>query len=139
MSAFEDFIQVELPRRPWVVLDPAQESIPVRRGAGPRQLEFVSLNDGEVLGQVAGVVQGVVVPGLGGGDVVPKNYIHIQSVASDTWNINHGLASDDYIAFVVDSAGKQIIPDNIDRVDANNITVELNTPIIGRAVIIFAS
>jgi hypothetical protein len=28
MSAFEDFIQLELPRRPWTYTDGAQETIP---------------------------------------------------------------------------------------------------------------
>lgn len=138
MSAFEDFIQAELPRRPWVVTDPAQETIPVRRGAGPRQLDFVSLSDGQVLGKVGGVIQGVTVPGLGG-EVIPKGYIHLQSSAADPWVINHNLNSEDYVVFVVDNSGNQLFPDNISVLDVNSISINFNVATTGKAVIIFAS
>ena len=134
MSAFEDFIQVELPRRPWVDTDPAQESIPVRRGAGPRQLDFVSLTDGQVLGQLAGVVQGVDVSTLSG-----KTYIHNQTVAIEAWFIMHNLASDDYVVYVENDSGEQIIPDAITRFDANTIEIDFGTAITGKAVVIFAT
>ena len=135
MSAFEDFVQVELPRRPWVDSDPAQESIPVRRGAGPRQLDFVSLLDGQVLGQVGGVVQGVDITGLSG----LKSYVHTQTVAAAGWFVMHSLASDDYIAYVEDDTGDQIIPDNITRIDSNIIEIDFESAMSGKAVIIFAN
>lgn len=138
MSAFEDFIQVELPRRPWVVTDPAQETVPVRRGAGPRQLEFIPLNDGQVIGKLAGVVQGVDLPGLGG-DVIPKGYIHIQSIPIEGWFITHNKNSEDYIVFVVNNSGDQIFPDSITPMDANTIEIDFNVEQTGKAVIIFAS
>ena len=133
MSAFEDFIQVELPRRPWVDTDPAQESIPVRRGAGPRQLEFVSLTDGQVLGQLAGVVQGVDIAGLG-----TKSFIHTQSTSSDIWFALHNLNSDNYVVYVEDDFGRQIIPDNVVSFDVNTVEIDFGTAITGKAVIIFA-
>ena len=138
MSAFEDFIQVELPRRPWVANDPAQETVPVRRGAGPRQLDFVSLTDGQVLGKVGGVIQGVDVPGLGG-ELIPKSYVHTQSVTSSLWIISHGLSSDDYVVFVVDDTGNQVFPDSITAASLNSIIINFNTSMLGKAVIIFAS
>ena len=134
MSAFEDFIQVELPRRPWVVTDPAQESIPVRRGAGPRQLEFVSLTDGQVLGQVSGVVQGVDISTLSG-----KSYIHNQTSANSSWLIEHNLSSDDFILRIENEFGEQIIPDGVLGLDVNNILVSLASAIEGRAIVIFAT
>ena len=133
MSAFEDFIQVELPRRPWVDVDPAQESIPVRRGAGPRQLEFVSLTDGQVLGQLAGVVQGVDIAGLG-----TKSYVHTELLNIDTWFVPHNLDSEDYVAFVFDNLGNQVFPDNITAFDSDTIEIDFNTPMTGKAVILFA-
>lgn len=139
MSAFEDFIQVELPRRPWTATDPAQETIPVRRGAGPRQLEFVSLNDGQVLGKVGGTVQGIDIPGLGG-EIIPKSYIHLENTSSNSmWFIPHNLNSEDFVAFVVDDTGNQIFPNTIYAADADNIIIEFNTVVDGKAVIIFAS
>jgi len=134
MSAFEDFIQVELPRRPWVLNDPAQETIPVRRGAGPRQLEFVSLVDGQVLGKVGGVIQGVNVTGLGG-----KSYVHIESTPSNLWILPHNLNSLDYVASVFDENDNMLIPNNIIASDANNIFIDFVAPMIGKAVIVFAS
>ena len=137
MSAFEDFIQVELPRRPWVVDDPAQESVPVRRGAGPRQLDFVEMTDGQVLGKLAGVVQGITIPGLGG-DIV-KGYVHQQIVPMEGWFITHNLDSEDFVLFVFDDSGDQVIPHNTYAMDADTVVVEVNAQMSGKAVIIFAS
>lgn len=134
MSAFEDFIQVELPRRPWVADDPAQETVPVRRGAGPRQLEFVEMTDGQVLGKVAGVVQGVDITGLGS-----KAYVHQQSVNSDSWVINHNLDSEDYVVFVADVDDSEVFPNDVLLLDENTIIIDFNTPMRGKAVFVFAS
>jgi hypothetical protein len=138
MSAFEDFIQVELPRRPWVATDPAQETIPVRRGAGPRQLDFVPLTDGQVLGRISGVVQGITIPGLGSG-MIPKSYNYTQTPAASVWTITHNLNSLDCIAIVYDDAGHQIIPDSFNVIDANTVTVTFISNVAGRAIIVFTS
>jgi sorbitol-specific phosphotransferase system component IIBC len=134
MSAFEDFIQVELPRRPWVDTDPAQESIPVRRGPGPRQLDFVSLTDGQVLGQVAGVVQGVDISGIG-----IKSHVHTQTVLLEAWYIIHNQNSTDFIIYLEDASGDTIIPNNVSAVDPNIIEVDFGTAITGKAVLLFAT
>lgn len=141
MSAFEDFIQIELPRRPWVANDPAQETVPVRRGAGPRQLDFVEMQDGEVLGKVNGVVQGINIGLTETGEIIhiPKNYIHLQSFASNTWAIAHNGESTDYVVCVYDADGSVIIPDSVDVVDSNNIVVTLGASVTGKVVMVFAS
>jgi hypothetical protein len=140
MSAFEDYIQLELPRRPWSPNDPAQETVPVRRGAGPRQLDFVELTDGQVLGKLAGTVQGITISGLGG-DPVPKNYVHVEdgSPVTNTWIINHNQNSEDYVIVIYDEDGDVIIPDQVNLIDANTIHVIMSFPIKGKAVIVFAS
>lgn len=141
MSAFEDFIQAELPRRPWVVNDPDQETIPVRRGAGPRQLEFVSLNDGEVLGKLSGVIQGVVIPGLTGSPATidgTQSYVHTQSVLATTWTVTHNIGSEDFVALVFDDTGAQIISDELTATDSNTVIVEFNSQQTGKVVLIFA-
>ena len=38
-NPFEDFIQLELPNRPWMASDVQEESVIVRRGQGARQLQ----------------------------------------------------------------------------------------------------
>ena len=57
MSAFEDFVQQELPKRGYLNSDVAQETIIIRRGAGPRQFDAVTLGEGEVLAKVGGSVE----------------------------------------------------------------------------------
>lgn len=138
MSAFEDFIQLELPRRPWSDTDPVLETVPVRRGAGPRQLDFVALTDGQVLGKISGTMQGVTIAGLGG-EIIPKNYIHTEVVAALAWNINHAKSSSDYVVVVYDENGATIIPESIVETDGNNIIVNWNATQAGKAVLIFAS
>lgn len=48
MSAFEDFVQTELPKRPFTEADTAAETLLVRRGVGPRQHVELILGEGEV-------------------------------------------------------------------------------------------
>lgn len=134
MSAFEDFIQVELPRRPWVATDPAQESVPVRRGPGPRQLEFIELLDGQVVGKVAGTIQGVNISGLGG-----KSYVHPEATPSALWLVNHNQSSEDFVAYVVDETGTQVFPDSITTTDGNNVIIDFGVAQAGKAVFIFAT
>lgn len=138
MSAFEDFIQVELPRRPWSNTDPALETVPVRRGPGPRQLEFIALTDGQVVGKVGGSIQGVTISGLGG-EIIPKNYIHTQGTAATTWTITHNKNSSDYVVIVVDSTGSLLIPNVVDDTSANQVVIDFTTAQAGKAVLIFAS
>lgn len=138
MSAFEDFIQLELPRRPWTFTDGAQETIPVRRGAGPRQMEFINITDGQVLGKISGTLQGVTISGLGG-EIIPKNYIHTQGTAAATWTITHSKNSSDYVIIVVDQNGSLIIPNVVDDTSVNQVVIEFTTAQAGKAVLIFAS
>ena len=140
MSDFEDFIQVELPRRPWVTYNPDQETVPVRRGAGPRQLEFVELQEGEVLGKVGGVIQGVAVDGLGSDGTLLKSYVHFElgSPPVSTWVVEHNQALEHYVVNVYDDNGDVLIPDEIQYVDENTVHIMFGTAITGKAVFIFA-
>lgn len=133
MSAFEDFIQTELPKRPWSPDDPAQESIPVRRGVGPRQLDFIELNDDEVLGKVAGEVKGVPIPGI---STICSGYEHTQLVASNSWVVNHAGNTKRIQITIYDATDNVILPDEITLTDNNNITVTFTEPQDGRAILI---
>jgi hypothetical protein len=134
MSAFEDFVQLELPKRPYLSTDVAEETVIVRRGAGPRQLNAVTLTNGQVLGMVGGVLVGTTVASLGNG--VRKAILNV-TVDDAQWDIPHGLNSTNVIVQVVDAAGYVIIPKEIQILDANNITVYFNTAQTGTARVIF--
>ena len=132
MSAFEDFVQLELPKRPYLNTDPAQETVIVRRGAGPRQLSAVALADGQVLGKVGGVLTGV---SIGAGATFKK---YTETFTADSaWVVNHAQNSTVFVAQVFDATGKVIIPDEIETTDANTITVLFNTATAGRVTVIF--
>lgn len=134
MSAFTDFIQLELPKRPYLETDVATNSVIIRSGAGPRQLEGVKLLDGQILMNVGGTLQAVNLADVTGDT---DNHVHEQEVASATWNIAHGGGSENIIVQLFDSTGKQFTPDEITIVDDMNVTVDLSQPTIGKAVVIY--
>lgn len=133
MSAFEDFVQLELPKRPYLNTDVAEETIMIRRGAGPRQLAGLALTDGQVLGKVGGVLTGVAV----GEGATFRKYVQAFAVGATTWTITHSMASLNVIVQIVDSSGYVIIPNEIQIVDANTVTVTFNTTQTGTARLIF--
>lgn len=132
MSAFETFVQLELPKRPYLDTDVSVETVIIRRGAGPRQLDAVTLTAGQVLGMVGGTLQGITLAGSG-----IRKYILSESVASSTWNIPHNLGSTNVIVQVVDGSGFVLIPNNIQIVDANNVQITFDTAQTGTARVIF--
>lgn len=93
MSAFEDFVQLELPKRPYLNADVAQETVIVRRGPGPRQLSAVELDEGQVLGKVGGVLTGIT---IGAGATFKK---HAEAFTTSTaWEVSHNQNSTVYLA-----------------------------------------
>ena len=134
MSAFETFVQIELPKRPFLETDVAQETVLVRRGPGPRQLGAVDLAEGEVLIKLGGVLVGATVSSLGFNKLtVPV------AVAVDTWTITHGFASTDAMVQVFNEDGEVMLADSTKIVDGSTIEVTFNTPQAGTARIIFLS
>ena len=75
-------------------------------------------------------------PGGGGGG---PSYVHTQAIAADTWNIFHNLNSTDYVITVFSGTGKVIIPENIETIDSNNVTITLADLETGKAVLSFTS
>lgn len=134
MSAFEDFIQLEIPKRPYLETDVSTETVIVRRGIGPRQLGSVTLTDGQVLGKVAGTLQGVTI----GAGATFKKYSNAYASAA-SWVVAHGQASTDYIAQVFDASGNAIIPNEIVATDANTVTILFSSAVAGSARLIFLS
>jgi len=129
MSAFEDFVKVELPVRPVVQTDEPQESILVRRGAIPRQYVKVDIAEGEALGKSGGVLTSVPLGGVG----ADKNYTHSQGVASLTWDIVHNLNKAPAVT-IVDSAGT-VVEGDVILVDLNNVQLTFSAPFSGTAYI----
>lgn len=130
MSAFEDFIQIELPKRPYTNTDTAQESVLVRRGPGPRQHIGVELLDGQVVGKVGGVVQGVP-------NGAVRSFKLDVTVAATVWTVTHNLNSEEVIIQAFDENKFVIFPDTIQIIDSNTIRIEFNTAQVGVARVIF--
>ena len=135
MSAFEDFIQTELPKRGYLNADVPQESIIIRRGNGPRQFDAVQLGEGQVLGYLNGQVQAVSVTSLVASGM--KKAILTVSEASTDWEIVHNLGYDDVIVQCFDENNFVLIPDTIQVVDVNTIRVTFTNAQKGVARVIF--
>lgn len=132
MSAFEDFVQVELPKRGYLNQDPEQESIIVRRGPGPRQFDSIKLEEGQVLGFVNGQLASMPLAGSG----IRKAIVPV-TVAAKVWNVNHNFDSENVIIQCFDENKSVIFPDAITIVDADTISITFHSDQIGTARIIF--
>lgn len=131
MSAFTDFIQTELPLRPYLPSDVPANSVIVRQGSGPRQLTGITLGEGEILMNVGGSLQAVVLDDVTGNT---DSYVHLQESASSTWTIAHNMNSTTFILQCFDETGKVVSPDEITQIDENTIEVSFTSlPILGKA------
>lgn len=63
-------------------------------------------------------------------------FSHNQSVASDTWNISHGLNTTSVQVQVFDDANRVVIPDEIEVLTPDLVQVKMSSPYIGRAVVV---
>lgn len=138
MSAFEDFVQIELPKRPYLETNPSEETVMVRRGAGPRQLQAVNIAEGEVLAKVGGVVVSASLASLLGtyGGGVRKAVLPVV-IAASTWTIEHNLNSENVIVQIFDDTKSVVIPNSIQIIDADTVVVTFSTAITGTARVIF--
>lgn len=138
MSAFEDFVQQELPKRGYLNSDVAQETIIIRRGAGPRQFDAVQLAEGEVLALVNGVLTGVSVsdPAVGGYAGLRKAILPVGTPAT-TWTITHNLGSENVIIQAFDENKYVLFPDSMRVVDEDTVELTFNSAQAGTARVIF--
>src|ERR1019366_1313293 len=133
-GAFETFVQTELPLRPFVPTDGAQEDLAVRRGIGPRQLSFVTLGEGQVVGKVNGVLTGVTITSN------PKHMVMDvpTSAPSTTWALQHNQNSFNCVVNVYvdngDGTYSFMSPKSIKLVDANNIVITFSYAVAGKAI-----
>jgi hypothetical protein len=146
MSAFETFVQGELPLRPFAASDGNAESIPVRRGQGPRQMTFIDLTDGQVLARVNGELQGVTLSGMAGnGKLGGVRYMVVdvpELSAASSWTVTHNLGSQNCVVqtYKTGAAGTllSVIPDSVElSADGNTATISFSVPLSGKAVLSF--
>lgn len=130
-SPFESFIQLELPKRPYLEQDVPEESVIIRRGAGPRQLQGLSLEDGQFLGAEGGQIKGLY-PGGGSND----GLIHTQAAASATWTINHAKNSTNVVITILDADGHKILCDDV-HVQPNTIVLTFAEDQAGSVSVVF--
>jgi hypothetical protein len=131
-NLFETYIQTELPKRPFLPTDVPTESIIVRRGAGPRQLAGIKLEDGQVLGMVEGALVGIEANQGAQVDAVT----HDQTEAQTTWTIVHNRNNANVLVSVYDASGVEVFP-NTKVATANNVVLDFTEAQIGKAQILF--
>jgi hypothetical protein len=135
MSAFSDFIQVELPRRPYLVKDVSQNSVIVRKGSGPRQLDGVKLEPGQILMNVDGTLQAVSLKEFSGG---VRSYCENIPEPSNSWTLVHSGKSQKIVVQVYDTENKCVLPDEIIIIDEDTVKVEFGSPLSGYAVVMYS-
>jgi hypothetical protein len=133
MSAFEDFVTQELPKRGYLNTDVSAETIIVRRGPGPRQFDAVQLGEGQVLAKVGGLLVGVSVKSIGGG----VRSITLPVTNLTTWVVTHNLGSENVIIQAFDNEKFVLIPNTMQIIDANTVELTFNSPQTGIARVIF--
>ena len=131
-NAFEDFIQTEMPKRPFLPSDVEVESIIIRRGQGARQLAGLKLDEGQVLGMKDGTLQGVTGGSGSAVDALPFQ----QEEAATEWVITHNRNNVNVIVNVYDAEGKAFVPNNLTGA-ANTVTVTMLEAVAGRAILLF--
>ena len=60
-----------------------------------------------------------------------KNYVHTQAVASQVWEVNHGLNK--YCSVVVVDSGDSIVVGDVVYIDTNNVRLTFAAPFSGKA------
>jgi len=134
MTAFTDFIQVELPKRPYLESDVPKNSVIIRNGAGPRQLDGIQLLPGQIIMNIGGTVQAVAIEDVAGNT---STFVQLVETASAQWTLNHGGSSENVLIALYDTSGRYMIPDEITIVDGDTITVDFGTAIDGKAVVLY--
>lgn len=132
MSAFEDFIQLELPKRGYLNSDVPQNTIIIRKGAGPRQFDALSIQEGQTLtvDQTGNLVSAPI-------SSLIKKYIATVAVPTSTWVLQHNLNSENVIVQCFDEQKAVLLPNIVKIDDANQITVEFGANQAGTARVIF--
>lgn len=65
-----------------------------------------------------------------------RGFSYVQTSASILWLINHGMNTRLVMTMVLDQDNKMILPDEIEVVDPNNVTVRWAAPQTGTALLV---
>lgn len=133
-TPFTNFVQLELPKRTILSEDVAQNSVMIRSGLAPRQLDGVLLQDGQILMCIEGTIQAVNLADVTGDT---DNHEHAQDTPSATWTVDHQGKSLNCLVTVLDENNRVVTPDEIEYTDEDTITVTFLTPAVGRAVVVY--
>lgn len=136
-NAFESFVQLELGKRPYTTDSGTEETLLIRRGPGPRQLSYLTIAEGEVLGKIAGKLASV--PQQSGGtQSTIAMFTHKQPSASATWTVIHSKACSYFTLTAFDaSTRKAVLPDEIEIVDDNTVIISFSMQLAGHATFTF--
>lgn len=132
-NAFNTFIQIEVPKRPYLESDVDQETIIIRRGNGPRQLQALKLDEGQTVlfkdGQLQAIKAGALDAGM---DVrsIP------QDTPSDQWVLSHGMNCNNVMVQVIGKDNKVFNPSDIEYIDTNTVHVTLPQEVAGTALLV---
>lgn len=127
MSAFTNFVnfvQAELFKRPFTNTDPEKESVLVRRGGAPRQMQSVELQEEEVLTKRNGTLQGVPLSEVGG----VRSEVHVWEDEATTWTVDHTKGSRRVVCQVVDENYQVVMPDSISFPSTSRIVINFTQP-----------
>lgn len=75
--------------------------------------------------------------GGGGSGGSAKTYTHTQSSSSATWTVTHNLGSNDVVIQIYDATqGNMLIPDTVDIIDTNSLSITFSAAQTGKAVVV---
>jgi len=63
-------------------------------------------------------------------------HVHTQPVASTLWTVSHNLIAGTPAVQVYDNTNEMVIPTNIIPIDSNTVSIEFDTPVSGRAIVL---
>lgn len=140
-NQFESFIQLELPKRPYLEEDAPKESVIIRRGAGPRQLSGLVLEDKQMLAMQNGTLRSMSVTeflelGADGALGTAEGISHVVELPESQWIIPHDKNSRNVVVTVLDENFEAILYDSL-YVEFDKVTINFHTPQSGVANVIF--
>lgn len=131
LSDFVKFVQAELFKRPFTNSDPKKETVLVRRGGAPRQMQSVELQEEEVLTKRDGILQGVPLSDVGG----VRSEIHVWEDAALTWTVDHTKGSRRAICQIIDENHQVVLPSAISFPSTSRIIINFTQPQKGELLV----
>ena len=132
-TSFEEYVQLELPKRPYLENDVPVESIIIRRGEGTRQLDGLELGDGDILIKRNG---SLVAEPISSSVSAIQSLVHVQNTPALQWSINHDKANSNVVITILDTNKHEILADTV-SVGDNSITIDFSVAQAGLANVIF--